>query len=192
MKAHKVQFNKNIKKYTDKEVKNISSNKIKIAKDINDIKLFVKNELTKKTSNSKLYLGKINKNTADKIKNITNLDLTDYNISLKGNNVRKIIKDHGNKTLENLRGQEAITLKDFEYIDDIVLTADNIYLSGKTRQGKDVIIFEKKINNKYTLVEFISTKRKTLETQTMFKSIKKNSVTASNTKKSYSNVRNVQ
>lgn len=46
--------------------------------------------------------------------------------------------------MEKLRGQEAITPKGFEYIDDIVLEADNIYLSGKTKQGKDVIIFKRK------------------------------------------------
>lgn len=123
------------------------------------------------------------------VKLLTGLDLKNYNISLKGDNVRKIIKDHGN----NLRGQDAITLKDFERIDNIILEADNIYTSGKTKHNKDVIAFEKKLNNKYTLIEFVSTKRKTLETQTMYKKIKKNSVTVDNTTNSpYPNVQNEQ
>ena len=186
-------LNKNIIKYTNKEIMNISSNKIKIAKNTKDIMLFVKQELNKKTSNSKLYFGKINDITSNRIKMLTGLDLSNYNISLKGDNVRKIIKDHGNKVLEKLRGQEAITLEDFKHIDDIILEADNIYLSGKTINNKDVITFVKKLNNKYTLVEFISIKRKTLETQTMYKKIKKNSVTAENTTNStFPNVRNEQ
>ncbi len=182
--SKKIELNTKIKKYNIKEKKNLASPKIIIAKNINDIKLFVRSELSKKTSNSKIYLGKINDATADKIKNLTGLDLKNYNISLKGDNVRKIIKDYGNKTLENLRGQEAITPKDFEYIDDIILDADNIFLSGKTKHGKNVITFEKKINNKYTLVEFISTKRKNIETHTMFKRKKKNSVTVGNNSQS--------
>lgn len=173
--------------------KYISSNKIKIAKSSRDIKEFIKQELNKKSSNSKLYLGKINDITSNRIKILTGLDLKNYNISLKGDNVRKIIKDHGNKILENLRGQDAITLKDFERIDNIILEADNIYISGKTKHNKDVIAFEKELNNKYTLIEFVSTKRKTLETQTMYKKIKKNSVTVDNTTNSpYPNVRDEQ
>lgn len=57
--------------------------------------------MTKKTSNSKLYLGKINNFTANKIKILAGLNLKDYNISLKGNNIRKIIKNHGNKPWKN-------------------------------------------------------------------------------------------
>ncbi len=181
--SKKFELNTKIKKYTIKEKENLTSSKIIIAKNIKDIKLFVKNELLKKTSNSKIYLGKINDITANRIKNSTGLYLKNYNISLKGDNVRKIIKDHGNKTLENLRGQEAITPKDFEYIDDIILDADYIFLSEKTKHGKNVITFEKKINNKYTLVEFISSKRKNIETHTMFKRKKKNSVTVGNNSK---------
>ena len=173
-------LNKKIMRYTKQEILNISSNKIKIAKNCKDIKDFVKQELNKKTSNSKLYLGKIDNSTSNRIKMLTGLDLKNYNISLKGDNVRKIIKDHGNKTLENLRGQDAITIKDFERIDKIILDADTIYISGKTKHNKDVIAFEKELNNKYTLIEFISTKKRTLETQTMYKKIKKNSVTVNN------------
>lgn len=86
------------------------------------------------------------------IKLLIGLDLKNYNISLKGDNVRKIIKDNGNKILENLRGQDAINLKDFERIDNIILEADNIYISDKTKHNKDIIAFEKELNNKYTLI----------------------------------------
>lgn len=68
-------LNKNIISYTDKEIINISSNKIKIAKSSRDIKEFIKQELNKKSSNSKLYLGKINDITSNRIKILTGLDL---------------------------------------------------------------------------------------------------------------------
>lgn len=173
-------FNKNLEKYTENEIKNLSSNKITLAKNIEDISNFAKKELQQKTSNSKIFIGKINKVIANRIKKETNLNLENYNISLKGDNIRKIIKDHGNKTIENLRGQDAITIEDFCIIDDIILDADEIYLSGKTKSNKDVITFKKKNKNLYTIIEFVSTKRKTLETHTMYKSIKKNSSTRDN------------
>lgn len=166
--------------YTEKEERNISSNKISIVHNTNDIQNFVKQELNKKTSNKKIYYGKVNENVAKKVLDDYEIDIFEYNISLKGDNIRKIIKDHGNVETEKLRGQVAVTKNDFNHIDNIISDPDNIILSTKTNYGKPSLIFIKKIRNEYKLVEFVSDKHKTLETQTMYIHEKKNPTTTGN------------
>ena len=180
----KYSLNKKLKKYTNKELENFKGGKIEIAKTTNDIDTFVNKELSKKTSNNKILFGKVSDEIATTISKQFGINIDNYSISLKGDNVRKIIKDHGNPETESKRGQIAVTKSDFDYIDDIILEPDNIYLSGTTSSGKPSITFEKNINNKYTLVEFVSDKNYTLEVQTMYKHKKKNSPTADNTQKS--------
>lgn len=180
----KYSLNKKLKKYTNKELENFKGGKIEIAKTTNDIDTFVNEELSKKTSNNKILFGKVSDEIATTISKKFGINIDDYSISLKGDNVRKIMKDHGNPETESKRGQIAVTKSDFDYIDDIILEPDNIYLSGKTSSGKPSITFEKNIDNKYTLVEFVSDKNHTLEVQTMYKNKKKNSPTADNTLKS--------
>lgn len=180
----KYSLNKKLKKYTNKELENFKGGKIEIAKTTNDIDAFVNEELSKKTSNNKILFGKVSDEIATTISKQFGINIDNYSISLKGDNVRKIIKDHGNPETESKRGQIAVTKSDFDYIDDIILEPDNIYLSGTTSSGKPSITFEKNINNKYTLVEFVSDKNYTLEVQTMYKHKKKNSPTADNTQKS--------
>ncbi len=180
----KYSLNKKLKKYTNKELENFKGGKIEIAKTTNDIDTFVNEELSKKTSNNKILFGKVSDEIATTISKQFGINIDNYSISLKGDNVRKIIKDHGNPETESKRGQIAVTKSDFDYIDDIILEPDNIYLSGTTSSGKPSITFEKNINNKYTLVEFVSDKNYTLEVQTMYKHKKKNSPTADNTQKS--------
>ena len=180
----KYSLNKKLKNYTNKELENFKGGKIEIAKTTNDIDAFVNEELSKKTSNNKMLFGKVSDEIATTISKKFGINIDDYSISLKGDNVRKIMKDHGNPETESKRGQIAVTKSDFDYIDDIILEPDNIYLSGKTSSGKPSITFEKNIDNKYTLVEFVSDKNHTLEVQTMYKHKKKNSPTADNTQKS--------
>lgn len=180
----KYSLNKKLKNYTNKELENFKGGKIEIAKTTNDIDAFVNEELSKKTSNNKMLFGKVSDEIATTISKKFGINIDDYSISLKGDNVRKIMKDHGNPETESKRGQIAVTKSDFDYIDDIILEPDNIYLSGKTSSGKPSITFEKNIDNKYTLVEFVSDKNHTLEVQTMYKNKKKNSPTADNTLKS--------
>ena len=165
----KYSLNKKLKKYTDKEVKNFKGGKVEIANTTNDIDTFVNEELLKKANNNKILLGKISDEIATTISKQFGINIDNYSISLKGDNVRKIIKDHGDTEKEAKRGQIAVTKKDFDYIDDIILEPDNIYISGQTPSDKLSLTFEKNINNKYTLVEFVSDKNHTLEAQTMYK-----------------------
>ena len=160
--------NKKIKNYSDDEIKNIESNKIKILKSDEDIISFVKESLGTKSSNKKIYYGKINDLLAEQIYEKLGINVKDYNLPLRASNVRKIIKDHGNAYREKLRGQMPVCMDNFKYIDDIVTGNDSFYYSGITKEGKPSITFEKTIGNKYVVVEYISDKHHNLEVQTMW------------------------
>ena len=177
----KYSLNQKLKQYTDKEIENFKGGKVEVVKTTKEVESFVDKELSIKTSNNKILFGKVSDELANKINKEFGINVNDYGIALKGDNVRKIMKDHGDTQKEAQRGQIAVTKKDFDYIDDIVLEPDNIYVSGQTPSGKPSLTFEKSINNKYTLVEFVSDKNHTLEVQTMYKHKKKNSPTADNT-----------
>ena len=165
--------NKKIKKYSQKEIFNIESDKIKIVKCDKDVINFVEDAINTKNSNKTLYYGKINDSLAEQIYSKLGINVKNYNLSLKGSNVTKIMKDHGDSCSENLRGQIAVVKDDFKYIVDIVIENDNFYYSGKTREGKPSITFEKNIDNKYVIVESISDKHHNLEVQTMWKNKKR-------------------
>ena len=154
--------------YTEKEINNIKSNKISIAQSSEDISKFVNNS-KKFPGNFKMYLGKIKENTSNLIKSKLGINVDNYNISLKTDDVRKIFKDHGNEKTEIPRGQVPITEKDFLNIPDIINNPDSISLEGKSPQGKPAIKFEKNIDGNTVVVTYVSDKHNNLEMQTMYK-----------------------
>lgn len=145
-----------------------------------DVIDFVRNSVGK-CSNSKIYFGKISDLIADKIENEIDINIKNYNLSLKSDSVKHILNNHSNKK-ELLRGQIPIVEKDFQLIPNIVSNYDKVYKAGLTKQGKCVITFEKVIGDKYYLVNNVSDKKHTLEVHTMYKHKKKNFATASNAK----------
>ncbi len=168
--------------YSQKEIQNIKSDKIKIAESKQDISNFVQQSRSV-PNNFKMYLGKVKQNIADTIKSRLGIDVNNYNISLSADSIRHTIKKHSNVDVENARGQVALTSEDFQNIPDIINNPDNIELSGKSKQGKPSIKFEKNINGNNVVITYTSDKHKNLELQTMykFKNDKKiDSVTASN------------
>lgn len=167
--------------YTQKEFDNLQSPKIRIANNKNDVLSFIENA-KKMPSNLKLYFGKITKNVANKIKNSLGIDVNNYNISLKVDAVRHILKNHSNNSQENMRGQVAITEQDILNIPEIINNYDLVRDSGPTDDGKPSITFEKNIDGNNIVVTYVSDKHNNLEIQTMykFKNKKGESATGSN------------
>lgn len=84
---------------------------------------------------------------------------------------------------ENLRGQRAITEDDILAIPKIIEEADFIEFDRKKYDGKPIIRFIKTINGRTTVVSYVSQKKHNLGVQTMYSSIKKDSlVTVANAK----------
>ncbi len=171
-------INSGLDNYTTHEIDNFSGGKVKVAQNIQDIVNFV--ESAKNVpSNAKLYFGKIGNNIATKIKNSLGINVENYNISLKADSIRHILKHHSNKT-EVLRGQVPVTTEDFKLIPNIISEYDTIKQSGVTEQNKPSITFEKQIGDNYYAVSYVSDKSNSLDIQTMYKTQqKKNSATVS-------------
>lgn len=165
--------------YTEKEINNIKSNKISIANNNEDIINFAKKS-REVPGNFKMYLGKIQQKASNFIKNKLGINVEGYNISLKTDDVRKVIKDHGSEETELPRGQVPITESDFANIPDIINNPDSVEISGESPQGKPVIKFEKNIDGNNVVVTYVSDKHHNLELQTMYK-FKNNKKTDSST-----------
>lgn len=158
----------NIVNYTDHEINNFKNGKVKIIHQPKDVKEFIEQSI-KVSSNKKLYFGKINSLTANKIKKEVKINLNNFNISLSSNAIRHIIKNHGNEQHENKRGQISIKESDFNYIVKIITNFDKIKLSGLSDFNNIVITFEKRINCLYHLVCYISKKNFRIEIKTLYK-----------------------
>ena len=154
--------------YSEHEINNFKNGKVKIAKNKKDVYRFIERS-QKYPSNAKLYFGKIGINAANRIKETLGVDVTNYNISLQTNAVRHIIKNHGNKFIESISGQIAVTSDDFKLIPQIVLNFDKAIKSGITENNNQALTFQKRIGNIYYLVSYISSKNHNLEVKTMWK-----------------------
>lgn len=154
--------------YTQKEIQNLTSNKIKIANSEKDVITFI--ETAKKIPNNlKLYFGKVNRKVSEKIKNILGINTNNYNISLRADTIKHILKKHGNTKTEVSRGQLPITEQDILNIPNIVNDFDNVKSSGISNNNKPSITFEKNLNGNTIVVTYISDKHHNLEVQTMYK-----------------------
>lgn len=102
-------------------------------------------------------LGTLNADLAQQIKEQTNLDLENYVISVDNFGIRHIIEKHGKPNTEIPRGQIAIVKEDFTKITEIVSQADKISVDGTTAIGKDVILFEKRLEDLYIVAKEVRT-----------------------------------
>lgn len=142
-----------LSQYSDAQKNNwAKSNKILIYE--NDVQLmeFIRESVANKEYTKKMYFGAITGTLAERIKKDANLDFEGKNAVLRSNNVRKILKDHGNVEKENRRGQIAVTETDFLAIKDIFGEPDVVKNEPKGYDGKPAATFEKVIGSKkYTM-----------------------------------------
>jgi len=160
--------NDTLTKYTRKEITNFKGGKVSIAQSEEDILNFI--NISKKSSNDKLYYGKIDSTLALKIYSSINLYLKDYNFSLQRNSLKHIFNHHGIHTKENKRGQIKIIAEDFILLPKILTNYDKIYLSHKVECNNISFVIEKEIDNIiYKLICYISNKKHTIEVKTLYK-----------------------
>lgn len=114
-----------------------------------------------------IILGNISTETLEKINNLSNLDLSDFVISIDSFSIRHILQGHGNKKRENNRGQEAVTARDFEMILDIINNPNTIIFDGLNKQRNHSFQFQSEINNKYFVFTEVRKGRKQLALKTM-------------------------
>lgn len=163
-----------LREYTEQQKKNWGNSKrIVIYDNQEQLAQFISDSIANKTMDKKMYFGAIPSDLAARIRTDAGVDVEGFNLSLGSNEIRKILKDHGDPVTEAMRGQRAITADDFAHIADVVLSPSNIVLSDQTYNGKPAIIFSGEYNGRMNVVAVVSDKRLDLFVQTVYVNVKK-------------------
>jgi leucyl-tRNA synthetase len=83
--------------------------------------------------------------------------------------INHAFKNHGVAAVETLRGQIALSDRDFEALPQVAESPDRILKLGTTRQGRAVIGFVKQINGALLVVEEVHARRNLLSVVTIYK-----------------------
>ncbi|MBQ8802375.1 MAG: hypothetical protein IJZ53_01910 [Tyzzerella sp.] len=149
--------------YTEHEVKNFSNGRTFFAKNEQDIVDYVKEYVHKKPY-SRILIGKIGKDLANRIYADTEVDLTNYNVAITS----EFENSHANEQKERNRGQVPITPEIVAKLPELISEYDNVSNKGYNKQQQKVLKFEKNINGRKIAIEYVSKGRKTIDLQTMY------------------------
>jgi hypothetical protein len=112
---------------------------------------------------------KVDKEEVAKIKEKTGLDIEGYEHKITNYDIRKIYKDHGKSSVEEPRGQKAITKDDVKLIPEITRNYDSVELTDKLSENKQVLKYTKKIGDLYFYLETVGGKNsRDLRPKTMY------------------------
>ncbi|MBQ7863793.1 MAG: hypothetical protein IJ353_04910 [Lachnospiraceae bacterium] len=158
-----------LKGYSEKQRENWKGSKrIVLYNSKEQLMDFVNTSLSDKTYSKKMYFGMTSDDVSNEVQNRFGIDIHDFNLSLGGNEIRKIMKKHGNAESENLSGQREVTKEDFYQIPFVISKPTNI-MAGGEYEGKPCLMFKR---DGYSVVGVVSDKHIDLFVQTMY--IKKN------------------
>ena len=130
---------------------------------------FVKNALSNKQSVDRAYMGVVPNSVAGRILKETGVDVSGYGVMMNGNDVRHILKGHGDSATEAAQGQTAVTEEAIAQIPKVIATPDNVYLSTDSDgKGRRAIVFEKQIGDTYITIQGVSDGKKLLQADTMY------------------------
>lgn len=161
--------------YTDHQLENWkNSRRIVVYQNPQQLDLFLDKAMKDKAYNAKMYFGRVPTELAARILQETGVDVDGYNLSLSANEVRKILKDHGDGGSEPLRGQRPISMQDFHSLIAVIEEPDAIsratdYVGRPGAKPQPGITFEKTLPNGRTVVfSYVSGKHNDLAVQTMY------------------------
>ncbi|MBF0517495.1 MAG: hypothetical protein HQK97_10345, partial [Nitrospirae bacterium] len=122
----------------------------------------------------RLILGPVSEENADAIRQAgseknKDFDVSGYRHSIDNSFVNHALKEHGDPKTEEPRGLIAITKEDIARIPEIVNDYDKVEYIGKTKLGKDVFLYTKRINGEVYYYEEIRQGKKELAGTTLFK-----------------------
>jgi hypothetical protein len=113
----------------------------------------------------------VNKGEADALNAILKKDVSGYKHSMDESAIRHILKEHGESATELPRGQIGITAEDFKKVPEITnaTTADSVEYGGKSEDGLDKIVYKKRYNGNFIVVEEVRNGRGKLALKTLWK-----------------------
>ena len=119
----------------------------------------------------KVPYRKVDNDEAARLKEKIGRDLSGYEHNITNTDIRHMFTEHGNKEVEEFKGQRAITERDILLIPEITKNYDDARLSPEKSRvtQQDVIIYKKKIGDEYIYLETIGGKKsKELRSKTMW------------------------
>ena len=103
-----------LESYSNSRIENWKNSKRIIIYSSNyELTEFVRKSVNNKSFVGKMYFGRVGKELSKAIKEATGYNFEGKNVTIRADNVRKIIKDHGVAKKEATRGQRAISENDF-------------------------------------------------------------------------------
>ena len=162
---------------TEHEKENLSSGKKnKVVSTFQDAVDFVRRALSDKTNVDRAYLGKVPASTAQMVLQETGVNIEGYNAVLPSDNVRHIIKNHGDPLIEQARGQSVVSSEDIAAIPEILANPDRVYVSDKAdTRNRPVLVFEKQIGDNFVTMQAVSDGTHSIQTDTLYKQKRKSS-----------------
>ena len=159
-----------LKSFSSQEQENLSSGKKnKIVTTFDAAVEFVRSMLKNKQSVDRAYLGKIPDAVVDLVLQETGIDIRGFSAMINGDDIRHIIKNHGDPLMESARGQIAVTSEDIARIPEILSAPDRVSLSESLDgKGRTVIIFEKNIRDRLITMQGVAKGKNLLQTDTIY------------------------
>ena len=156
--------------YTPQERVNLSSGgRNKIVSTYQEALAFVKKALTNKKNVDRAYMGIVPNDVAGRILTEAGVDISGYGVMMNGDDVRHILKGHGDSTAEAARGQVAVTESAIAQIPEVIAHPDNVYLSAESDgKGRQAIVFEKQIGDTYITIQGVANGKRLLQTDTLY------------------------
>jgi len=150
--------------YTTREKERISnSSRIEIADNETHVRNFVDEAIKGSNKGKKMLLGKVDIDLARRITKATRVNVNKFNLEFRSDDIKHLIKQHGNQSTEEPRGQRAITADDILKFVNIVQNFDTV----KATEGNG-LAFTKNINGKITAVTLYADGNKSLSLKTMY------------------------
>ena len=105
-------------------------------------------------------------NAAPRVLAATGLDLAGYSSVFDNSAVRHTLNNHGDAKKEMARGQLPVSVADWAHLPGILDAADDVFADGKTRQGRDALVYTKLIDGEgYWLVMELRSPKTKLQAQ---------------------------
>ncbi len=164
-KVEEAQGSKSLIPYTEKEKQNLlSSSKIIIPQSEEEISRFIQQARNNEQAvkGKKLLLGKIDSITSQRIKKAVNVDLENYNVELRADDILHAFNRHGELSHES--EQYKIQDSDIKRFSHIVTAFDEVEFGNKGRS----LVFSKRIGNKIVAVTYYAEGNRSLSLKTMY------------------------
>lgn len=158
--------------YTAEESSSIQRDaRNEIAKSYDDVKRFI-SDSTSENIQKRLFVGKIDKETAKNILAQTDVYTYGKSIVLTSDDIRHIFDRHGSAFSEGQRGQIAITADNFDSVLRTIMKPDTVK-PEVDKSGAISLVFKKEINENVTAVTVVSEKKKALSLKSAWITVQK-------------------